>query len=117
MKDKIIAKHQEKEEILNKIIKHWQKLVHANGDIRVDWWEFGLKQLESTLVILESELTTLKSQEMIEIKFTAANILQWVQNGHAVAPRKQVDLLNYLIAFVNHFKSKEDGKKILKYKM
>jgi hypothetical protein len=36
-------------------------------------------------------------------KFTAANILEWIQNGHAVPPGKQKDLLNYMISFVNHF--------------
>jgi len=62
MKDEIIAKLKEKEKILNKIIKHWQKFVH--GDIRVDMWEIGLKQLESILERLESELSALESQEV-----------------------------------------------------
>lgn len=36
-------------------------------------------------------------------KYTAAKILEWIQDGHAVAPGGQANLLNYMIAFVNHF--------------
>ena len=87
MKDKIIAKLKEKEKILNKIIKHWQKFVH--GDIRVDMWEIGLKQLESILERLESELAALESQEVKEI--TDEMIGRFMESVIALHPTFQID--------------------------
>jgi hypothetical protein len=53
----------------------------------------------------ESELQAIDSEEEkpIKPKFSAANILSWIQDGHAVPPYSQKDLLNYMISFVNHF--------------
>ena len=49
-------------------------------------------------------------QETIKPKFSAANILSWIQDGHAVPPCNQKDLLNYMISFVNHFTLVEQEK-------
>jgi hypothetical protein len=63
---------------------------------------------EQTIKAVKQSQREKQGAEEIIYKFTPALILSWIQNGHAVPPNNQKDLLNYMIAFVNNFAQSPD---------
>jgi hypothetical protein len=86
------------EEVVIKIKETATRCKDEYGNITYELMEQDIIDLAESLTAIDSE-----EEKPIKPKFSAANILSWIQDGHAVPPYSQKDLLNYMISFVNHF--------------
>ena len=103
-KDYEAMKYEIKAELHEKLIEKQKELIEVlqfwfDTDDLADADKGQVKRLESELSTITQQL----EEKEPEIKFTPASILTWIQDGHAVPPNNQKDLLNYMIEFVNHF--------------